>query len=222
MPDETQTTWFIDDGIPGVGQRPAWLPDKFKTVADLAKSNAELERKLGTPPDEYDFSKSKHLTPNYEPFIELGKLSKEKRVPKEVMDKMVDSLDKYIGESKVNPEVEIKKLGDNGQERLNTLDNWLTANFSKEAVQAITSTPRTADTIKALEEFRGKMMSSNPQVPTGNQGTIAGSASLDDIKMELSANLGKYKTDVDYRKDIQRRLEVAAKNAPGYVDKVGS
>jgi len=29
--------------------RPAWLPEKFKTAEDMAKSYGELERKLGTP-----------------------------------------------------------------------------------------------------------------------------------------------------------------------------
>lgn len=30
-------------------ERPSWLPEKFKTPEDLAKSYAELEKKLGTP-----------------------------------------------------------------------------------------------------------------------------------------------------------------------------
>jgi hypothetical protein len=81
---------------------------------------------------------------------------------------------------------------------------------------------KNAGAIRALEELRGKMMSTNPQVPTGNDGAINSSASLDDVKMELATNLAKYKSDPDYRKDIQRRLEIAAKNAPGFVDKVGA
>lgn len=31
------------------GERPKWLPEKFKTVEDFAKSYAELEKKVGTP-----------------------------------------------------------------------------------------------------------------------------------------------------------------------------
>ena len=65
-------------------------------------------------------------------------------------------------------------------------------------------------------------MSNTSQVPTGNEGATNGSASLDDLKAELSNNLQKYKTDDKYRKDLQGRLEVAAKNTPGYVDKVSS
>lgn len=216
-----QPAWFIDEGIPGVGNRPDWLPGKFKTVADLSKSYNELEKRVGTVPDTYDFTKSKFLDPDYAPFQDLQTFAKEKRVPQEFIDKMLESVDKYMSEFTVDMGEEVKKLGDNGKERVITLDNWAKANLSKNAYEALTGSLTNAESIKALEELRGKMMSGTPQVPNDN-GTVPTSASLDDIKMELANNLGKYKTDESYRKDLQRRLEVAAKNTPGYVDKVGA
>lgn len=224
MTTENETTppsWFIDEGMPGLGNRPTWLPEKYKTVADMAKSNAELEKRLGTAPETYDFTKSRYLDPDYIPFQELQQIAKDKRVPQDVMDKMIESVDKYMDEFSVDKSEEIKKLGDNGKERVTMLDNWAKANLSKDGYEALTNSLTNAASIKALEELRGKMMSNTTQVP-GNDGTVPAGASLDDIKMELSNNLGKYKTDDAYRKDIQRRLEVAAKNTPGFVDKVGS
>lgn len=215
-------TWFIDDGIPGVGARPAWLPEKFKTVADLAKSNSELERKLGATPEEYDFSKSKYIDPDYVPFQELKQLARDKRVPKEVMDKMVDSVNKYMDEFSTDYTEEFKKLGDNANDRLTTLDNWAKANLSQNSYEALTSNLRNAEAIKALEELRGKMMSGTPTVPNGNNDAVHNTATLENVKLELQNNLEKYKTDVAYRKDISNRLEIAAKNTPGFVDKVGS
>ena len=231
MTDEVNTetsvaeapSWFIDEGMPGSGERPSWLPDKYKTVADLARSNAELERKLGTAPDEYDFTKSKYIDPDYAPFQDLQQLAKDKRVPKDVMDKMLDSFDKYMDEFSTDEAEEIKKLGDNAKDRLTTLDNWAKANLSKQSYEALTASNRNAESIKALEELRGKMMSSTPQVP-GNNGEITNANSVDDLKMELSNNLEKYKTDPKYRQDLSSRLEVAVKNASGngYIDKVGA
>ena len=216
-------SWFIDEGMPGNGERPSWLPDKYKTVADLARSNAELERKLGTAPDEYDFTKSKYIDPDYAPFQDLQQLAKDKRVPKDVMDKMLDSFDKYMDEFSTDEAEEIKKLGDNAKDRLTTLDNWAKANLSKQSYEALTASNRNAESIKALEELRGKMMSNTPQVP-GNNGEITNANSVDDLKMELSNNLEKYKTDPKYRQDLSSRLEVAVKNASGngYIDKVGA
>jgi hypothetical protein len=43
-PEGTQTG---TDDQTGTDQRPEWLPEKFKTAEDLAKSYAELEKKLG-------------------------------------------------------------------------------------------------------------------------------------------------------------------------------
>lgn len=214
--------WFIDEGVQGVGARPAWLSDKFKTVADLAKSYGELEKKVGTAPDDYDFSKSRHLDADYAPFQELKQLARDKRVPTEVMDKWIDSVDKYLDEFAIDENEEIQKLGSDARERVTTLENWTKANISKESFEALAASLRTAEGIKALEELRGKVMSNNVVVPNGNESAASNAASLEDIKLELSNNLEKYKTDISYRKDISARLEVAAKNNGAYIDKVGA
>lgn len=216
-----QPKWLIDEGMPGIGERPSWLPDKYKSVADLAKSNAELEKKLGTVPEQYDFAKSRFLDPDYVPFQELQVAAKERRVPQEFIDKMIESVDKYVDEFRTDTAEELKKLGDNARERVVTLDNWAKANLSKDSYEGLTNSLNNAEAVKALEELRGKMMSTTPQVPN-NQGDVSSGQSLDDVKMELQNNLQKYKTDENYRKDIGKRLEVAAKNAPGFVDKVGA
>jgi hypothetical protein len=220
--ENEQPKWFIDEGIPGSGERPSWLPDKYKSVKDLANSNAELEKRLGTVPDEYDFAKSRFLDPDYVPFQELQSAAKERRVPKEFIDKMIESVDKYVDEFRTDTAEELKKLGDNAKERVITLDNWAKANLSKEAYEGLTASLSSAESIKALEELRGKMMSTTPQVPNNNGNVQGTGQALDDVKMELQNNLQKYKDDPSYRADIQRRLESAAKNVPGYVDKVGA
>lgn len=218
--ENTEPSWFIDEGIPGVGARPEWLNEKFKSTADLAKSYAELERKVGTVPEEYDISNSKFLDKEKESIQDFLKFAKEKRVPKEVVDKMVESLDKYTDEFKTDYDAEAKKLGPNAKERLTTLDNWAKANLTNDAYEALTSNLRSANAIKALEELRGKMMSNNPVVPNGNDSDTNNVQSLEDVKTELSNNLAKYKTDPKYREEIRIKLEAAAKNSD-FVDKVG-
>lgn len=222
MTDETPTppSWFIDEGIPGVGERPAWLGEKFKTAADLARSYSELEKKFSQTPEEYDLAKSRFLDADYVPFQDFMELAKEKRVPKEVMDKMVESVDKYMDEFSIDYSEEIKKLGDNAQDRIRTLDNWAQANLSKDAYEALTENLNNAAAIKALEELRGKMMSGNPVIPNGNDGGANGVESLHDIQAEITNNLQKYKADPKYRLELQGRLEIASKNS-GVVDKSG-
>ncbi len=148
-------------------------------------------------------------------------VAKDKRVPQEFIDKVFESVDKYMDEFSTDVNEELGKLGENAKERISTLDNWAKANLSKDSYEALTSKLTNAGSIKALEEIRGKMMSNVPQVP-GNNGQAPSSTSVADIKLELATNLQKYKTDDNYRKDITQRLEVAVKNSPEYIDKVGS
>jgi hypothetical protein len=217
-----QPSYYIDEGIPGVGDRPSWLSEKFKTVADLGKSYAELEKKFSTVPEEYDLSKSKFIDPDYEPFQDFLTLAREKRVPKDVVDKMVDSFDKYLDEFSSDPAEEIKKLGENATDRLAVLDNWAKANLTDDSYNALTSNLKSAGAIRALEELRGKMMSNNTMVPSGNESASTNAPTLDELKAELTNNLEKYKTDEKYRRDLQGRLEQAAKTSPSnYIDKGG-
>jgi len=230
MPDENTPagetpppSWFIDEGIPGAGDRPAWLGEKFKTVKDLANSYSELEKKFGTPPDEYDFSKSKRIDPEFEGFKDLKQMAKEKRIPQDFMDKMQETYDKYAEVNTVDYEAETAKLGENAKDRLSTLDNWAKANLSAEAADALLRNINTADAFKALEEIRGKMMGDATLIPNGNDGgSASGAASVADLQKELAnpANLLKYKSDPNYVKDYQARLAAAAKSS-GYIDKLG-
>ena len=219
-PPSTDPKWWVDEGMPGQGDRPGWLPDKFKTVADLGKSYKELESKVGTAPEDYDLSKATWLDPDYTPFQEMKDLAKSKRVPAEVMDKMLDSVGKYLNEFTPDYEAEAAKLGDNAKERLTVLNNWAKSNLSQDSFEALTGNLKTADSIKALEEIRTKMMEGTTVVPNGNTPPDVAPTSVAEIQAEMQANLEKYKTDPIYRKTILAKIESASKNG-GYVDNYG-
>jgi hypothetical protein len=213
-----EPTWWIDDKTPGSGDRPAWLESKFKNVAHLAESYKEMEKRVGYVPEEYDLSKSRYLDPDYVPFQELKELAKEKRVPQEVMDKMLESIDKYMDEFSINETEEVQKLGDNAKDRLTTLNNWAKANLSQESFEALTGSVRTAEALKALEELRGKMMENNTAVPNGNEDSQSNGVTLEQVQAELTTNLQKYKEDPKYRAELQQRMELASKGS-SYVEK---
>lgn len=211
-------SWWIDEGVPGIGEKPSWLGEKFKTVADLGKSYSELEKRVGSAPENYDFSKSQFLDPDYAPFQELQDFAKSRRVPQDVMDKVIDSVDKYLSEFSTNEEEEFSKLGENAKDRLQTLDNWAQANLSPESYTALASNMRNADSIKALEELRNKMMTTNTAIPNGNDQAATNVPNMTELQEELNNNLEKYKTDPKYRKDLQARMEIASQKI-GFVDK---
>jgi len=217
-PNSSEPSWMYDEGMPGTGDRPDWLPDKFKTVADAAKSYSELEKRLGTAPKEYDLSKGdKWIDKDFTPFKEMLDVAKSKHVPQEVMDKMLDSVGIYLDEFKIDYGQERQKLGPEADQRLEVLDNWAKSNFSAETYEALTNSMKTADAIKAIEEVRNKMNSNTTTIPTGHDNQPSAPI-LQEVQSELNKNLDKYKSDPTYRAKIINMIEMASKNS-GYEDK---
>lgn len=219
IPDGTPTaSWWWDKATPGQGDRPEWLPDKYKSVEDVAKAYKELEKKFGTAPEQYDWSKGQSwIDPEYEPFQEMAAFAKSKHVPQEVFDSMLDSMGKYLDEFNINYEEEKAELGENAVERLTVLNNWAKSNFSEDTYHALTDNMKTASAVKAIEEMRTKMIENKTTIPTGNE-TTHPTYSLEDVQQELKDNLQKYKDDPNYRKQIQAKFGQVA-NQSKYVDK---
>lgn len=201
-------SWFWDEHTPGVGERPQFLPEKYKSVADVAKAYKELESRLGTAPKEYDFSKGEAwIEPDYEPFQEMAEFAKSKHVPQEVMDKFLDTVGTYLDEFRTDINEEKAKLGEKATERLQVLNNWAKSNLSEKSFNALTMGMRTAEQIEALEELRGKMLNNNTMVPGGNIESGSGALTIEEYRSELNANYAKFKTDPAYRKEMERKLE---------------
>jgi hypothetical protein len=225
IPTESETpeipTWHWDENTPGTGGRPDWLPEKFKTVADAAKSYSALEKRVGSAPAEYSLEKGEGwIEPDYEPFQDMLSLAKSKHVPQDVMDSMLESVGKYLDEFKVDPAEEKARLGEKADERLGLLDNWIKSNFSPETQQAFATTLKTADAILALEEVRNKMLSNTTTIPNSNHEAQPQTFTLQDVQAEMTKNLDKYKTDPQYRREMQAKMEVAAKGS-NYQDMYG-
>jgi hypothetical protein len=203
-----EPAWWLDDNTPGVGERPDWLPTQFKKASDVAKSYAELQKRFGEAPSEYSWEAGKGwVEPDYEPFQELAQYAKSKRVPQDVMDKMLSSVGKYLDEFGVDYEAEKAALGDDADQRLDVLNNWAKSNLSENAFFALTSNLRTADSVMALEELRSKMLGQNTIIPGNQQSQSDGALTLDDLQAELTNNIQKYKSDPRYRREITEKIE---------------
>lgn len=202
--------WYWDEGVPGSGERPSFLPSKFKTVVEAAKSFVELEKRIGTAPDQYDLSKAESwIDPDYEPFEEMAQYLKSRHVPQDAVDKVLESVGLYLDEFKTDIKAEREKLGENASERLRVLNNWAKSNLSESAYHALTSNLRTADAVLALEELRSKSLGNSVFVD-GNPSEVAtAKESIDDIKNEMRKNMDQYKKDEKYRDTIRARLEKA-------------
>ncbi len=218
--ESSEPKWMIDEDTPGAGDRPEWLPDKFKKASDLGKSYRELERKIINPPEDYDVSKSKFIDPEFEGFQNLKKTAKENRVSQEMMNSIIDTFDSYAGQFEIDQKAEIEKLGEGSKEMLTRLDTWVENNIPKENADMLFSQVRTADGIKSLEMLRKSVMDNQSQVP-GHIESSEENLTLQDVQKELTNNLDRYKEDPKYRREIRQKLSKFAGESK-FVDKIGS
>lgn len=215
--------WMIDDSIPGVGPRPEWLPEKYKSMKDAMTSNAALEKKMGLGTvSEYDFGDFAGVfDKDHASIKELTAFAKENHISQDVFSKFIGSISKY-GESLVPNDAAIKaELGADADKRLETLNNWVEANLSGDSAKALTENLNSVATIKAMEEIRSKMLQNNSTIPNGTEGSEGSSETVAELQDEISKNYDKFKTDPVYQKDWRRRLSAASRNS-GYVDKQGA
>lgn len=206
--ENNEVGWSFDDGIAGEGPRPAWLKDKYKTVAQQAAAYSELEKKLGefkgAPKDGYKLDES----------IDSNDPLLQKFLPKfQELNMSQDAVNKLVGEwadyqssfAKVDVEAEMKKLGSEGKEMINVNTQWMKNNFSPEIFETISSWVQTADDLKALNAIRaGQSLSRSPTY--GDMKPATSLPTLKDIRSEKTNNWRRYQDDVAYRDDLNRRM----------------
>ena len=122
---------------------------------------------------------------------------------------MSESFNDYFKQYEVNPDAEIAKLGDNGKEQVEVLDNWAKANLSEATYNSLTSSLVTADGLKAMMEIREKFMEGNTSIPNDNSGSTQNPETVSDLQNEMVTKYDQYHNDANYRNEWQNRLAAA-------------
>ncbi len=130
----TENAWSYAEGVAGAGDKPDWYKDsKYKSISDQAKAYGDLEAKLGGftgSPEEYAFNEGSEAdAANYEGLRELGK---KHNMSNELYNEIVSM---HTAQSDADLEAnmtrEIEGLGDNGQQRIDNVNDYLKANMSE-------------------------------------------------------------------------------------------
>lgn len=227
---------------PGEEQRPEWLPDKFKTPADLAKAYKELESKLGKKPAENEggdpASPSDENTDELEidndkaqeelnkvgidfnalaqEYTQLGKLSDETYASLEKAGIPRSEVDTYIeGRQALSEKINneaFSRVG--GKDQFNAMRTWAAQNYTPEERAAFNKAVNgsSADRNMALDALKAAYVAANGNEPDLVTGDVANS----------NANLGVYLSraqvtadmkDPRYKTDPAFRKQVEAKLA---------
>lgn len=155
-------------------ERPGWLPEKFKSAEDLAKSYTELEKRLGQPkaevPEKYEVNLPPELLSavgmegveelSSDPMVtEFMGMAKEFGLGNDEVSKVVswylNSDAELLKGEEARKQQEMAALGPQANARLREADGWMKANLSEKAYSTLASRLEDASMVEALEELKG-------------------------------------------------------------------
>lgn len=256
-PDATSSAKPTNDAPPSsttetTDERPAWLPEQFKTPEELAKSYSELRKKLSEskpsdekpkedkpaddkpaedkpkegdkpadekPKENTDPSTDEVFTPFFKEFEEKGelspesyeKLAKEHKLPKAVVDTYIEGV--RLKQEAARSEI-VGTVG--GEENYTAMAEWARENLSPEEITAYNTALDSGDkaTINLAVSGLYQKFSSSEGRPQhrirgggGNSNVTPFRNSAEVVKAMQDA---RYKTDPDYRKEVEDRLSVSS------------
>jgi hypothetical protein len=147
--------YFLSDGIKGTGEIPEWLnTEKYKSVAEQAKGYAELSKRFGgfkgAPKDGYSLpegvEKDDALYQELEAFATKNNMNGDAFSEAwELLSTQGQVAEEY------NQEAELRKLGDNAQQRIKTVENFMKNNLDADTYEQARGLVNSAETIQLVE-----------------------------------------------------------------------
>lgn len=177
--------YYLQDGVKGVGDKPDWyLSDKYKSVAEQAKGYSELQKRLGSftgaPKDGYElgegYDKEDALV------AEVLKFGQESNMSQDGVNKLLDlAMSQAEVKQQVSIESEMKKLGENANGRIKTVENFLKNKMGKD-YDSIMPMINSAESVQLVEAM---IKATQPARLPIDGNVEPGGITMDDIQKEM-------------------------------------
>ena len=155
QPQLGENEYFLTEGIKGTGGRPEWYKaEKYKSVADQAKAYTELEKRFGgftgAPKDGYQAPEG--IEADDALFAELKTFAEETNMSQEAFGRAWDLLQAQSeAVEEVSVEAELAKLGDNGQQRIKTVEQFMKNNLDPDTYERVRYGVNSAEAVELVE-----------------------------------------------------------------------
>jgi hypothetical protein len=209
-------------------ERPAWLPEKFQSPEDLAKSYAELEAKLnskptglpkppegaeGIPPTTTPLS-DEEVSRFTAEFAEKGTLSEESFAEIEALGVPRGIAQAYVQGLQAMQERQLAEIHSiaGGAEQFEEVMEWATSNLSEAEKNAYNDILATNDTNKiklAFYSLNSRFSAANPKPANliqSDGGTPIAEAFANQGEMVAAMSDRRYKNDPAYRKQVDLKV----------------
>lgn len=208
-------------------QRPEWLLEKYKTPEDQAKAYSELYgqfskktedlrkevladaikeygKMVGVPekPDAYAYPEG-FQAPGETVDKALREWAHKNNVGAEAFKALIKDVH---GLTVSNAEAELKKLGDNAQDRIREVNGWITRNVPKEHFGVVSKIMTTAEGVAFMEAMMGEFADSG-FAPDGGGNSSKVLTRAEIRKMQEDPRWG---TDEAYTKEVRAHWQAYA------------
>ncbi len=209
--DVPEPKWWLSENIPGHGERPDYLQDKYKTVADQAKAYVEAQKALGATqgaPEKYEWGEmAEYIDVENQHLKELTEWAKSNRISQEAMQMFTKKFVDYAESNIPNEEEEIKKID---KDKLEMTQNWAKSSFTPETLRALDKIPLTVENINMLSEIRHATLNAvGRNFATSEKSQQARPQSVAEIKSEIQLNYAKYSSDRAYNGEMMKKMQAA-------------
>ena len=218
-----------DPADPPADNRPEWLPEKFKTVEDLAKAYSELEKKQSAPPADPNTPPADPNTPPEVPGVDTQKFFNEfaqngslsdasyAELAKVGLDKAV--VDQYIQgqQALIEARTQAGYQAVGGEAQFKQMTEWAKSNLSPAEIQAFNSQVNGTKEVAllAIQGLNARYTAAVGNPPSGLLGGNApanapngGYQSRAQVVQAMSDP--RYETDTAYRNSVLQKLSATA------------
>lgn len=225
--EQAETVETTEEAQSDSTERPDWLPSKFKTPEDLARSYQELEKKLGAQAQKQteavEETKAETATEmdslianaEQEYMDKGGELSDEtyaefekRGVPRSVVDQVRDL---RAAQAEQTRQSIINEFG--GQEVVDQMSTFATTNYDAPMIERLNSMLQSNDvaTVRmAMNQIRTDFQQSAPAVEPQRRVSGRGAPAAEGFRSQgeiLEAiNDPRYRNDDAYRADVERKI----------------
>lgn len=203
---EGDAPWYYADGMPGEGEKPEFLQEKYKSVADQAKAYNELSKKFGSfkgAPEEYDTSIPDMPDFQFEegdPVLdEFLNMAKESNASQEFVTKALSQYVKAQQFYMPDPQEEMQKLGGGAQAEIKAVSDWAGQKLNENEMETFKSMITTADAFKVIQKLR-RAATSQPEIATTKSTHHEPKVSERELLEKIGSE--KYNTDPKYREEV--------------------
>jgi len=205
--------------------RPEWLPEKFKSAEDMAKSYTELEKKFSSgnkeeapaepeaSTEEPPTTSNNELTKFSDEFAAKGELSEDSFSELEKMGYPKEMVDTYLAGVKSSETADVNAVMDivGGDEGYNDLTGWAKDNMPTKELELYNSmvagsTDNAKMAVEWLMSKRESAEGSEPNLVQGKPQGITRDAFRSTAEVVEAMKDPRYKKDSAYRSDIEAKI----------------